>query len=60
VIFSNEQVVDKISVDLYNKKIFIHGEDGANVIFRCATVNELVELLDECKKLLKTDIIKYR
>jgi hypothetical protein len=58
--FSNEQVVDKISVDLYNKKIFIFGEDNAKVVFRCNTINELVELLDKCKKLLKTDNIKYR
>jgi len=58
--FSNEQVLDKISVDLYNKKVFITGEDGAKVVFKCSTINEFVELLDKVKKLLKTDNINYR
>jgi hypothetical protein len=59
MIFSNEQIVDKISVDLYNKKIFLLGEEGAKLVFKCATINEFVNLLDECKKLLKTDNIIY-
>jgi len=60
MIFSNEQLLDKISADLYNKKIFITGEDGTKLIFKCATINEFIELLDECKKLLKTDNVICR
>ena len=56
----SEQALDKISVDLYNKKIIIRGEDGTIITFKCATINELVELKDKCSKLLKSDNFIYR
>ena len=51
----SESALDKISVDLYNKKVVIRGEDGTTLTFRCATINELVELKEQCGKLLKTE-----
>ena len=51
----SEIALDKISVDLYNKKIIIRGEDGTIITFKCATINELVELKEKCGKLLKTE-----
>lgn len=56
----NEQVVDKITTDLYNKKIIIHGQDNSTIVFKCSTVNEFCELLDKCRKLLKTETVICR
>jgi len=56
----SEQALDKISIDLYNKKVIIRGEHGTILTFRCATINELVELKEKCSKLLKTDNFSYR
>jgi hypothetical protein len=56
----SEQALDKISIDLYNKKIIIRGENGTTLTFRCATINELVDLKEKCGKLLKTDNFIYR
>lgn len=52
---TSEQALDRISVDLYNKKVIIRGENGTTLTFRCATINELVELKEKCGKLLKTE-----
>jgi hypothetical protein len=52
---TSEQALDRISVDLYNKKVIIKGEHGTTLTFRCATINELVELKEKCGKLLKTE-----
>jgi len=57
---SNEQVISKITTDLYNKKIILHGDDDTTVVLKCSTINEFCELLDKCKKLLKTDIVICR
>jgi hypothetical protein len=56
----SEPALDKITVDLYNKKVIIRGEHGTTLTFRCATINELVELKEKCGKLLKTDNFIYR
>lgn len=56
----NEKVVDKITVDLYNKKVILRSEDDSVITLRCSTINELVELLEKCKGLLNTDNIIYR
>ena len=56
----SEQAIDKISVDLYNKKVTIRGEDGTTITFRCATINELVDLKNQCSKLLKSENFIYR
>jgi len=56
----SEQALDKISIDLYNKKVIIRGENGTTLTFRCATINELVDLKEKCGKLLKTDNFIYR
>ena len=56
----SEQTLDKISIDLYNKKVIIRGENGTTLTFRCATINELVDLKEKCGKLLKTDNFIYR
>jgi hypothetical protein len=56
----NEQVIDKITTDLHNKKIIIRGEDNSTIVLKCSTINEFCELLDKCKKLLKTDTIICR
>ena len=50
----SEQALDSFTVDLYNKKVFITGEQGTTLVFKCATINELVELKQQCAKLLKT------
>ena len=57
---SNEQVIDKITTDLYNKKIIIRGEDNSTIVLKCSTINEFFDLLDKCRKLLKTDTIICR
>lgn len=55
-----EQALDKITVDLYNKKVIIRGQEGTTLTFRCATINELVDLKEKCARLLKTDSFIYR
>jgi hypothetical protein len=50
----SESALDIITVDLYNKKVIIRGEDETTITFKCATINELVELKDQCSKLLKS------
>ncbi len=55
-----EQVLDKIAIDLYNKKIFIRGDEGTNITFKCSTINELIDLKQKCAKLLKTENFTYR
>jgi hypothetical protein len=54
------KLVDKIIVDLYNKKVLLRGDDNSVVTLKCSSINELVELIEECKKLLKTDNILVR
>jgi hypothetical protein len=56
----SEDVESKVIADLYNKKVIIHGVEGTTVKFKCATINEFVELIDKCKKLLKTDNLIIR
>jgi hypothetical protein len=51
----SEQALDIISVDLYNKKVVIRGEEGSTITFKCATINELVELKEQCGKVLKSN-----
>jgi len=50
----SESALDTITVDLYNKKVIIRGDDGTTITFKCSTINELVELKDQCSKLLKS------
>jgi len=57
---SNERVLDKISVDLYNKKVVVRGDEGSTVIFRASSINELIDLVDKCKKLVKTEYVTVR
>jgi hypothetical protein len=57
---SNERVLDKISVDLYNKKVVIRGDEGALVTFKASSINELVDLIDKCKELVGTDHVTMR
>jgi len=56
----SEQALDKISIDLYNKKVIIRGQEGTLIKFKCSTINELVELKEKCSKLLKTENFIYR
>jgi len=56
----SEQALNKIIVDLYNKKVIIRGENETTLTFRCATINELVALKEKCSKLLKTENFIYR
>jgi len=57
---SSEQVLDKITVDLYNKKVFMRGSEGSRVVFKCSSVTELINLINKCKKLLKVDNVIVR
>jgi len=57
---STEQVLDKITVDLYNKKVVVGGSEGSRVVFKCSSVTELINLMNECKRLLKTDSVIVR
>jgi hypothetical protein len=57
---SSEQVLDKITVDLYNKKVFMRGSEGSRVVFKCSSVTELIHLMNECKRLLKVDNVIVR
>jgi len=56
----SEQALDKVTIDLYNKKIIIRGEEGTALTFKCATINELVDLKEKCARLLKTENFIYR
>ena len=56
----SEQALDIITVDLYNKKVIIRGEDATIITFKCATINELVELKNQCGKLLKSQNFVFR
>ena len=55
-----EQALDKITIDLYNKKVIVRGEEGTTLTFKCSTINELVDLKQKCAILLKTDSFVYR
>ena len=54
------KLLDIITVDLYNKKVIVRGEDQSIITFKCSSINELVELIDQCKKMLKTENIIVR
>jgi len=54
------KLLDIITVDLYNKKVIVRGEDQSVITFKCSTINELVELVDQCKKMLNSDRIIVR
>lgn len=56
----DEQVLDRIVIDMYNKKMFFSGSDGSTVAIKCSTINELFDLLEVSKKLLKTENIIVR
>jgi hypothetical protein len=57
---SSEQVLDKITVDLYNKKVVMRGSEGSRVVFKCSSVTEMIHLMNECKRLLKVDNVIVR
>lgn len=54
------KLLDIITVDLYNKKVIVKGEDSSVITFKCSTINELIELIDQCKKMLKTENVRVR
>ena len=54
------KLLDIITVDLYNKKVIGRGEDQSIITFKCSSINELVELIDQCKKMLKTENVIVR
>ena len=54
------KLLDIITVDLYNKKVIVRGEDQSIITFKCSSINELVELIDQCKKMLKTENVIVR
>ena len=56
----SEQALDKICIDLYNKKVTIRGENGTTLTFKCSTINELVDLKQKCSSLLKSENFSYR
>jgi hypothetical protein len=57
---TNEIATDKISIDLYSKKVIIRGDEGASIIFKCSSINELIDLKEKCSKLLKSENFVYR
>jgi hypothetical protein len=57
---STERVLDKITVDLYNKKVVVRGDEGSTVTFRASSINELVDLIGKCKELVKTEYVTVR
>jgi len=54
------KLLDIITVDLYNKKVIVRGEDSSVITFKCSTINELVELVEQCKKMLESDKVIVR
>ena len=58
--YSNERVLDKITVDLYNKKVVVTGDEGSLVAFKASSINELIDLMNECKRLLKVENVTIR
>jgi hypothetical protein len=54
------KLLDIITVDLYNKKVIVRGEDKSVITLKCSTINELIELVDQCKKMLKSDKVIVR
>jgi hypothetical protein len=58
--YSNERVLDKITVDLYNKKVMVMGDEGSLVAFKASSINELIDLMNECKRLLKVENVTIR
>jgi hypothetical protein len=57
---STERVLDKITVDLYNKKVVVMGDEGSLVAFKASSINELIDLMNECKRLLKVENVTIR
>ena len=57
---SNERVLDKITVDLYNKKVVVRGDEGALVTFKASSINELVDFISKCKELIGTEYVTVR
>jgi hypothetical protein len=54
------KLLDIITVDLYNKKVIVRGEDSSVITFKCSTINELIELVEQCKKMLESDRVIVR
>ena len=56
----SEDLIPKIFADVYRKKVMLYSVDGTVVNFKCATINEFVELIEKCRQLLKTDNVVCR
>lgn len=56
----SERALDKITVDLYNNKVIVHGSEDTTLTFRCSSVTEMINLMQECKRILKTDNVIIR
>lgn len=56
----NEQLTDKIAIDILNKKITVFCEENSKIVFKCSTINELVDLKEKCSQLLKSTNFIYR
>jgi len=54
------KLLDIITVDLYSKKVTVRGEDSSIITFKCQTINELVELVEQCKKMLQSNNVIVR
>ena len=54
------KLLDIITVDLYNKKVIVRGEDSSVITFKCSTINALIELVEQCKKMLESDKVIVR
>jgi hypothetical protein len=57
---STERVLDKITVDLYNKKVVVRGDEGSIVTFKASSINELVDFIGKCKELVGTEYVTMR
>lgn len=60
MIDKNTKILDIITVDLYNKKVILKGEDQSVITFKCSSITELMELLEQCKKMLNSDNVRVR
>lgn len=60
MINSNETVIDKIVVDLYNRKVIVKSNNNTTVILKCSSITELTNLVRKCREMLKVNNVVVR
>lgn len=51
--------LNKVVVDVQSRKFYLYSDGGSEKVLDCDTVEEFMNVLEVCKKLLDENILKY-